>query len=120
VKKIILLILWTCCISTLHAQPSQTTQRIPQFSNSTVKVWKTIIYPSTKQTLAMHRHDSNRVLVALTNGVLKITNNQGRIKYLHLKKDKAYFLEKDVPKEIHSDENISAHPIKVMVIELRE
>ncbi|WBV68565.1 hypothetical protein PGH46_16990 [Legionella pneumophila] len=35
------------------------TQRIEQLSNARVTVWKTIIYPSSKQVLPMHRHDNN-------------------------------------------------------------
>jgi hypothetical protein len=58
---------------------AQETQRIEQFSNSNVTVWKTIIYPTVKQTLGMHRHEHDRVLVALTDGELKITNNKGAI-----------------------------------------
>lgn len=93
--------------------------RIEQFSNNQVKVWKTIIYPSTKQTLAMHRHEHNRIIVALTDGLLKITNDKGKIHYFKLEKDKAYYLKKDIQNELHKDENVSPYPIKVMVIELR-
>lgn len=101
------------------AQAPLKTKRIPEFSNASVNVWKSIIYPSAKQVLAMHRHDFDRVLVALTDGTLKVTNNRGKIHYLRLKKDTAYFLKKDIPNEMHTDENITSHPIKVMVIELR-
>jgi hypothetical protein len=94
------------------------TRRIEQFSNNRVKVWKTIIYPSSKQVLSMHRHEHDRVLVALTDGVLKITNNSGAVHYLKLKKDKTYYLTKDVPDELHNDENVSHHAIEVIVVEL--
>lgn len=103
--------------TSLHAL-GQSTKRIDQFANDRVKVWKTIIYPSSGQVLPMHRHDHDRVLVALTDGTLKITNNNGKVHYLKLKKDKAYYLTKDIADELHNDENISNHPIKVMVIEL--
>ncbi len=98
----------------------QATKRIEQFANARVKVWKTIIYPSSNQVLAMHRHEHDRVLVALTDGILKITNNRGEVHYLKLKKDKAYYLTKDVPGELHNDENISHHAIKVIVVELNQ
>ncbi len=101
----------------LHAE-NQTTQRINQFSNTHVNVWKTIVYPTSKQTLAMHRHDYDRVVVALSDGMLKITNDKGQTHLLKLKKDKAYFLNKDPKNEQHMDENISQKPVKVMVIEL--
>lgn len=96
------------------------TQRIEQLSNARVTVWKTIIYPSSKQVLPMHRHDNDRVLVALTDGTLKITSNKGKVHYLKLKKGKSYYLTKDVPNELHNDENVTNHPIQVMVIQLND
>ncbi len=67
----------------------------------------------------MHRHDYDRVLVAFNEGVLKIKNDNGKVHYLKLVKDAAYFLKKDVPNELHSDENITNHPINVLVVELK-
>ena len=98
---------------------SNTTHRIPQFSNEKVSVWETTIYPHKEQILKMHRHDHDRILVALTAGILKVTNDKGQSHLLKLEKDHAYYLKPDVIGEEHSDENISGHPIKVMVIELR-
>lgn len=95
------------------------TQRISQFENDRVNVWQTIIYPSTKQALTMHRHEHDRVLVALNHGLLKITNDTGEVHYLKLIKNQSYYLTKDKPQELHTDENISHHPIKVVVIELK-
>lgn len=66
----------------------------------------------------MHRHDHDRVVVALTDGLLKIKNNKGGVHYFKLKKDTAYFFTKNPVDELHTDENMSQHPIKVMVIEL--
>ncbi len=96
-----------------------TTLRIPQLSNDKVNVWETIIYPNTTQALKMHRHEYNRVVIALTDGVLKVTSDKGKVHYLKFAKGKAYYLTKDVPGELHTDENISHHPIKVFVIELK-
>ncbi len=43
---------------------SQTqTQRFPQFENSDVKVWRSLVMPGTP--LAMHRHEHPRVIIAL-------------------------------------------------------
>ncbi len=98
---------------------SQLSQRVPQFSNEKVSVWKTIVYPKAPHILKMHRHEHDRVVIALSNGVLKVTNNKGVTHFLTLKKDTAYFLNKDAPNEFHTDENISHTPIKVMVIELK-
>lgn len=96
------------------------TKRIKQLSNNRVNIWKTIIYPNAQHSLPMHRHEYNRVLVALSKGVLKITNNKGEIHYLKLEKDKTYYLTKNIPNELHRDENVSHHPITVLVIELKD
>ena len=93
--------------------------RISEFSNNKVNVWKTIIYPNKNQILKMHRREYNRVVVALDTGTLKITNNKGKTHYLNLEKDHAYYLTRDTRDELHTDENISEHPIKVLVIELK-
>jgi len=95
------------------------TKRINQFTNDQVAVWQTIIYPTKTNTLAMHRHEHNRVLVALDDGLLKVTNDKGKVHFLKLEKNKAYFLTKDTPNELHQDENLSKHPVRVMVIELQ-
>jgi len=106
-----------CGVDTAYAQ---STARTAEFSNEQVNVWKTMIYPKSKQVLSMHRHDYDRVLVALSHGTLKITNNKGDVHYLTLQKNKAYYLHKDPMDELHQDENITKHPITVMVIELKQ
>jgi beta-alanine degradation protein BauB len=95
------------------------THRTTLITNGKVNVWKTIIYPSSNQQLTMHSHLYDRVVVAFTDGTLKVVNNKGKIHYLKFEKDKAYYLAKDVVGELHSDENISHHPIKLVVIELK-
>lgn len=109
----ILICLNTCSFA------APTTNRITQLTNDKVEVWETIIYPNKKQELPMHRHEHDRVIVALTDGILKVTNDKGQTHELKLQKDKAYYLTKDIPGEMHTDENITTHPIKVMVVELR-
>ena len=104
--------------SVSHAAPT-TTQRTMQFSNDKVTVWETVIYPSENQVLKMHRHEHDRVVVAFDAGLLKITNDKGKVHYLKLEKDKAYYLSKDVPDELHKDQNVTSHPIKVLVMELK-
>lgn len=116
--KLALVFTFLIFINVSHAMIA-TTKRIPQFSNDKVKIWKTILYPTSKQILKMHRHEHDRVLVALTGGRLKITNNKGKVHYLNLEKDKVYYLSKDIPHELHTDENVSTHPIKVIVIEFK-
>jgi hypothetical protein len=95
------------------------TQRTPQFSNEKVNVWETIIYPGNEQKLAYHRHETDRVLVALDTGVLKVINDKGQSHLLELTQNKSYFLPKNVPGEMHTDINTTDHPIRVIVIELK-
>lgn len=103
-----------------HYAMANGTDRVEQLSNSRVKVWNTVIYPSANQALPMHRHEHDRVLIALTDGELQITNDKGDTHQLKLVKDKAYYLKKDLPNELHNDVNNTKHPIKVVVIELRD
>ncbi len=99
---------------------SAETKRIPQFTNDAVTVWKTIIYPSKNQILKMHRHDHDRVVVALDDGLLKVTNDKSHEHLLRFEKNKAYYLTKDIPNELHKDENLTNHAIRVLVIELNK
>ena len=57
--------------SALTPPASPVTGRTPQFENESVRVWRSSIAPH--QPLTMHRHESGRVLVALTGGTVKIT-----------------------------------------------
>ena len=118
-KKHLIPLLMCTLLSGITAAYAQSTARIPQFSNDKTNVWKTIIYPTSTQILTMHRHDYDRVIVALSNGLLKITNNKGKTHYLKLEKNKAYYLTKDPLHELHKDENMTKHSIAVMVIELK-
>lgn len=116
--KTIILILLTLTFSTINFDAFAETKRTAQFSNAKVSVWETVIYPSANQVLPLHRHDHDRVLVAFDDGVLKIKNDKGKVHYLKLEKNKSYYLTKDVPNELHTDENMSSHPIRLLVIEL--
>lgn len=116
--KIILTICLGFLMNVLYAA-SSATNRIMQFSNNKVSVWETVIYPSESQVLKMHRHEYDRVLVALNDGLLKITNDKNKIHYLKLEKNKAYYLTKDIPNELHQDENLLSYPIRVLVVELK-
>lgn len=117
-KVFIMLLMGLFFASTSNAEPL-VTSRIQQFTNDKVNVWETIVYPSSNQALKMHRHEHNRVLVALNDGVLKISDNQGKTHYLKLEKNKAYYLIKDPSGVLHTDENITSYPIRVLVIELK-
>ena len=113
------LIAYVFFLGVSYANSLNKTHRIPQITNDKVNVWETIVYPNTNQALKSHRHEYDRVLVALDSGTLKITNNQGKIHYLTLEKNHSYYLTKDVAGEMHTDENISHHLIKAIVVELK-
>lgn len=118
-RFIIFTILSFFLLNNISNAMTSTTERIAQFSNDKVTVWETVIYPSANQILKMHRHEHNRVLVAFNDGLLKITNDKGKIHYLKLEKNKSYYLTKDIPNELHNDQNMSSQPIKLLVIELK-
>ena len=118
-KKHLVTLLICTALSGITTAYAQSTARVPQFSNDKTNVWETIIYPTSNQVLAMHRHNYDRVIVALSDGLLKITNNKGKTHYLRLAKNKAYYLTKDPLHVLHKDENMTKHPITVMVIELK-
>ncbi len=115
-KKTILLILSVFMLAS-QAYAAKT-NRIPQFTNSKVTVWETIIYPTKKESLQLHRHDQDRIIVALTSGKLKFVTNTGRTEILTFEKNKAYYFPKNPPQELHVETNIGKDVLKVMVIAL--
>lgn len=115
-KFFIFIITVTLCTSSFS---QNSTHRTNHFENAAVKVWETIIQPGKSQILKMHRHDHDRVLVALTDGTLKIVNDQGMTKFFKLKANESYYLKKDPVNEYHIDENVGDKNIKVIIIELK-
>jgi quercetin dioxygenase-like cupin family protein len=97
--------------------PPRATVRTPQLENDSVRVWKTSIAPG--QPLTMHRHENGRVIVALTDGTLRIVKESGDSRTVTWEKGKAYWLAADPPGEKHGDLNEGKEPIEVMVVELK-
>ena len=99
-------------------QQATGTRREPQFENSEVRVWKSIIMPN--QPLALHRHDHGRTIVALKGGTLDIVDAQGATKEkMAWESGKAYWLDADPPNTQHGDLNKGAEPMEVIVVELK-
>lgn len=98
-------------------QQTSTTRRIPQFENSHVRVWKSVIMPN--QPLSMHRHERGRTIVALAGGALTIVEASGERRVVTWETGKAYWLDADPLGTSHADLNETNQPIEVMVIELR-
>ncbi len=107
-----------CTVAVMRSQQAQQTQRIPQFENDDVKVWKSVVYPNAP--LTMHRHEHPRVIIALSGGTMKIVENTGAAEAHVWETGKAYWLPKNPPNTMHADVNAGDKPIEVMVVELEK
>jgi quercetin dioxygenase-like cupin family protein len=103
--------------SMLTSQQASQAQRIPQFENDDVRVWKTTVIPNAP--LAMHTHDHPRVIVALSGGTMKVVNEDGTSEVHQWDTGKAYWLPLEEGKKRHADSNQGSKPIEVMVVELK-
>lgn len=104
--------------ATLTSQQSSQPQRIPQFENDDVKVWKTTVLPNAP--LSMHTHDHPRVIVALSGGTMKIVYEDGTSEMHQWDTGKAYWLSLEEGKKRHADANVGNKPVEVMVVELKK
>ena len=99
-------------------QSGAMTRREPQFENSEVRVWKSIIMPN--QPLTLHRHDHGRTIVALKGGTLDVVNDKGETTTkMTWETGKAYWLDADAPNTQHGDMNKGKEPMEVIVVELK-
>ena len=98
--------------------PTAQTQRIPQFENAHVKVWKSTILPN--QPLPPHRHEHGRVIIALQGGTMKIAEVSGASETHVWEAGKAYWLPANPPGTMHTDVNVGDKPIEVMVVEAKD
>jgi beta-alanine degradation protein BauB len=113
------LLLFAGPLALMRSQQSATgTQRIPQFENEDVKVWKSVIVPNAP--LTMHRHDHGRVIIALQGGTIKIVDQGGSSEQHVWDSGKAYWLPANAPNTMHADVNAGNKPIEVMVVELKK
>jgi quercetin dioxygenase-like cupin family protein len=93
------------------------TAREPQFENSEVKVWKSVVLPN--DPLPLHRHEHPRVIIALAGGTMKILENSGQSEIHQWQTGKAYWLPSNPPGTLHQDINTGDKPIEVIVVELQ-
>ena len=100
-----------------QAAPPARTQRVPQFENDDVKVWRSVI--ARNAPLTMHRHDHPRVIVALSGGVMNIVEENGTSAAHAWETGQAYWLPANAPNTLHADVNKGDKPIEVMVVELK-
>jgi beta-alanine degradation protein BauB len=95
-----------------------TSRREPQFENSEVQVWKSIISPGTP--LGLHRHDHGRALISLNGGVLNVVDGKGTVLDVYkLEAGKAMWLDADKPGTQHADVNPGKDPVEVIVVQLK-
>ena len=100
------------------AEPAKVkTERIPQFENDEVKVWKSVVLPDTP--LPLHRHEHPRVIIALVGGTMKVVQQDGTQEVHPWRSGTAYWLPANPPGTLHSDVNAGDKPIEVMVVELK-
>jgi hypothetical protein len=99
-------------------QQAQQSHREPQFENTELKTWKSVVMP--KQPLTLHRHEHGRALVALTDGELDVVDKNGKkLNQYDLKAGHAIWLSKDPPGQMHADVNPGTKPVEVIVVELK-
>jgi hypothetical protein len=99
------------------AQTMSKTAREPQFENTEVKVWKSVVLPN--DPLPLHRHEHPRVIIALAGGTMKIQEDSGQSEIHQWQTGKAYWLPSNPPGTLHQDINIGEKPIEVIVVELQ-
>lgn len=99
-------------------EQAATSRREPQFENSEVQVWKSIISPGTP--LGLHRHDHGRALISLNGGVLNVVDGTGKVLDVYkLQAGKAMWLDADKAGTQHADVNPGTAPVEVIVVQLK-
>ena len=99
-------------------QQASASRREPQFENTEVQVWKSIVAP--KQPLALHRHDHGRALISLNGGTLNVVDGSGKVMDTYkLEAGKAMWLEADKAGTQHADVNPGTTPVEVIVVQLK-
>jgi quercetin dioxygenase-like cupin family protein len=99
-------------------QQGAASRREPQFENSEVMVWKSIVQPN--QPLALHRHDHGRALISLNGGTLNVVDGAGKVMDTYkLEAGKAMWLEADKAGTQHADVNPGKTAVEVIVVQLK-
>ena len=99
-------------------QQAAASRREPQFENSEVMVWKSIVMPN--QPLSLHRHDHGRALISLNGGTLNVVDGSNKVMDTYkLEAGKAMWLEADKAGTQHADVNPGKQPVEVIVVQLK-
>ena len=105
-------------LTAIALSSQQQTQRIQQFENDDVKVWRSVVVPNAP--LTMHRHEHGRVIIPIAGGTLKIVTEGGGSETHQWDTGNAYWLPANPPNQVHADVNAGTKPIEVMVVELKK
>ena len=105
-------------LTAIALTPQQQTQRVQQFENDDVKVWRSVVVPNAP--LTMHRHEHGRVIIPIQGGTMKIVTQAGASETHQWDVGNAYWLGANKPGEMHADVNAGTKPIEVMVVELKQ
>ncbi|MGA2655298.1 MAG: hypothetical protein ABSF18_04900 [Gammaproteobacteria bacterium] len=87
-----------------------------------ILIWKTTIPPEHegKPGIHVHRHEYARVVIPLTEGVLRRRDSNGEVTDYPLHIGKPLFLPADTPTGFHTDVNTGRQPIEVMVVQFTQ
>jgi beta-alanine degradation protein BauB len=105
-------------LTAIALSSQQQTQRIQQFENDDVKVWRSVVIPNAP--LTMHRHEHGRVIIPIAGGTMKIVTEGGASETHQWDTGNAYWLPANPPNQVHADLNAGTKPIEVMVVELKK
>jgi beta-alanine degradation protein BauB len=105
-------------LTAIALSSQQQTQRIQQFENEDVKVWRSVVVPNAP--LTMHRHEHGRVIIPIAGGTMKIVTEGGGSETHQWDTGNAYWLPANPPNQVHADVNAGTEPIEVMVVELKK
>jgi quercetin dioxygenase-like cupin family protein len=114
----VVLLLLLAALTLGSSNPGVETERIPQFENEHVKVWRSAISPNLP--LPLHRHEHGRVIIALQGGTMKIEEQTGASETQVWETGKAYWLPANPPNTMHRDINVGDRLIEVMVVEVKD
>lgn len=114
----IVLVVPSLLLTAIALTPQQQTQRIQQFENDDVKVWRSVVVPNAPLTL--HRHEHGRVIIPIVGGTMKIAIQGGATETHQWDTGHAYWLPANPPGQLHADVNAGTKPIEVMVVELKK
>ena len=106
-------------VGVMRSQQGATgTQRIVQFENDDVKVWKSIVVPHAP--LTMHRHEHGRVIIALEGRHDEDRRAERRKRGARVGDREGLLAARECSGTMHADMNAGDQPIEVMVVEMKK